>query len=210
MAYRDSLEAAPQLEYVTRNLTPELVSGEKLVELLETEGGATAVGSVDYAEEAFAGVDMALRSKWRDGALRFVILIGDASSHPKGHPQNTTGKDETDLRREYDDAQVHLFAIHLQDPRAVEDHPRALAQFSQLSRVRGDAESSALREVNAFEEEQYRELAEQLTARINAKLNETMGASAGTDAAPWRSSTNFGRRRSSNTSARKPPRPRTS
>ncbi len=184
VAYRDSLEAAPQLEYVTRNLTPELVPGEKLVELLETEGGATAVGSVDYAEEAFAGVDMALRSKWRDGALRFVILIGDASSHPKGHPQNTTGKDETDLRREYDDAQVHLFAIHLQDPRAVEDHPRALAQFSQLSRVRGDAESSALREVNAFEEEQYRELAEQLTARINAKLNETMGASAGTDAAP--------------------------
>lgn len=178
VTYRDSLEAAPQLDYVTRNLTPELVPGEKLVELLETEGGATAVGSVDYAEEAFAGADVALRSKWRDGALRFVILIGDASSHPKGHPQNTTGKDETDLRREYDDAQVHLFAIHLQDPRAAEDHPRAQAQFSHLARVRGSAETSAIREVNANDEAQYRELVEHLTGRINSLLGETMGGSA--------------------------------
>lgn len=178
VVYRDSLEVAPQLDYVTRNLTPELVSGEKLVELLETEGGATAVGSVDYAEEAFAGVDVALRSRWRDGALRFVILIGDASSHPKGHPQNTTGKDETDLRREYDDAQVHLFAIHLQDPRAAEDHPRALAQFSHLARVRGSAETSAIREVNANDEAQYRELVEHLTGRINSLQGETMGGSA--------------------------------
>lgn len=178
VVYRDSLEVAPQLDYVTRNLTPELVSGEKLVELLETEGGATAVGSVDYAEEAFAGVDVALRSRWRDGALRFVILIGDASSHPKGHPQNTTGKDETDLRREYDDAQVHLFAIHLQDPRAAEDHPRALAQFSHLARVRGSAETSAIREVNANDEAQYRELVEHLTGRINSLQSETMGGSA--------------------------------
>lgn len=182
VAYRDSLEVAPQLEYVTRNLTPELVSGEALVELLEKEGGATAVGSVDYAEEAFAGVDVALRSQWRDGALRFVILIGDASSHPKGHAQNTSGKDETDLRREYDDAQVHLFAIHLQDPRAAEDHPQTQAQFSHLSRVRGNAESSAIMAVNAFEEQQYRDLAEHLTSRINAKLNEAMGGSASTDA----------------------------
>ena len=183
VVFRDSLEAAPQLEYVTRNLTPELVPGEHLVDLLEKEGGATAVGSVDYAEEAFAGVDVALHSKWREGALRFVIFIGDASSHPKGHPQNTSGKDETDLRREYDDSQVHLFAIHLQDPRAAEDHPRALAQFSHLSRVRGDAESSAIKEVNAFEEQQYRDLVEHLTGRINALLGQTMGGSANADPA---------------------------
>ncbi len=184
VVYRDSLEVAPQLEYVTRNLTPELVSADQLVGLLEKDGGATAVGSVDYAEEAFAGVDAALHSKWREGALRFVILLGDASSHPKGHKQNTTGKDETDLRREYDDAQVHLFAIHLQDPRAKEDHPRALAQFSHLARVRGDESSSAIREVNAFDENEYRALAEHLTGRINTLLSQTMGGPAQNAAAP--------------------------
>lgn len=184
VVYRDSLEAAPQLEYVTRNLTPELVDADALVGLLEKDAAATAVGSVDYAEEAFAGVDAALHSKWREGALRFVILVGDASSHPKGHKQNTTGKDETDLRREYDDAQVHLFAIHLQDPRAKEDHPRALAQFGHLARVRGDEASSAIKEVNAFEESEYLALAEHLTGRISTLLNETMGVQPAAAAAP--------------------------
>ncbi|NLC70782.1 MAG: VWA domain-containing protein [Desulfuromonadaceae bacterium] len=184
VVYRDSLEAAPQLDYLARNLTPDLVSGEQLVQLLEKDGGATAVGSIDYAEEVFAGVDVALRSKWRDGALRFVILVGDASSHPKGHPQNKTGKDETDLRREYDDAQVHLFAIHLQDPRAVEDHPVAVPQFRHLARVRGDENSSALREVKAFDEKEYRALADHLTGRINTLLNQTMGGKVADGAPP--------------------------
>lgn len=183
VVYRDSLEVAPQLEYVTRNLTPELVDADGLVGLLEKDAAATAVGSIDYAEEAFAGVDEALHSKWREGALRFVILVGDASSHPKGHKQNTTGKDETDLRREYDDAQVHLFAIHLQDPRAKEDHERAMAQFSHLARVRGE-ESSAIKEVNAFEESEYLTLAEHLTGRIRTLLGETMGTQVADAAAP--------------------------
>jgi hypothetical protein len=184
VVFRDSLDVAPQLEYVTRNLTPELVSGEQLVEILDKDGKATAVGSVDYAEEAFAGVEVALQAKWREGALRFVIFIGDASSHQKGHAQNTTGKDETDLRREYDDAQVHLFAIHLQDPRAAEDHPRALAQFTHLARVRGDDTSAAIKEINAFEEEQYRALVEHLTSRINDQLTVVTGGKPTGESAP--------------------------
>ncbi|PKN40022.1 MAG: VWA domain-containing protein [Deltaproteobacteria bacterium HGW-Deltaproteobacteria-18] len=184
VVYRDSLEVAPQLEYVARNLTPELVDADGLVGLLEKDAAATAVGSVDYAEEAFAGVDEALRSKWREGALRFVVLVGDASSHPKGHKQNTTGKDETDLRREYDDAQVHLFAIHLQDPRAKEDHERAMAQFGHLARVRGQEDASAIKEVNAFEESEYLTLAEHLTGRIRTLLGETMGTQVADAAAP--------------------------
>lgn len=176
VVFRDSLEVAPKLEYVTKNLTPELVGAEELAHILETQGEATEVGSVDYAEEAFAGVDMALQSQWRDGALRFVILLGDASSHPKGHKQNTTGKDETDLRREYDDAQIHLLAVHLQDPRAEEDHELAIQQFSHLSRVRGDESSSALKEINAFDEDEYRLFATHLTDRITKLLGVTMGA----------------------------------
>ena len=174
VVYRDSLRAVPSLEYLTRNLTPELVDGDALVGLLEKEARATAVGSLDYAEEVFAGVDVALHSRWRDGALRFVILVGDASSHPKGHAQNTTGKDAKDLRLEYDDAQAHLLAIHLQDPRAVEDHALAKAQFAQLSRVRGAESRSALEEVDAFDEAAYRSVVDRVTRGISAKLNETM------------------------------------
>lgn len=178
VVFRDSLEVAPQLEYVTRNLTPELVDAATLAGLLDEKGGATEVGSVDYAEEGFAGVEAALASKWRKDALRFVILLGDASSHPKGHKQNTTGKDETDLRREYDDQQVHLLAIHLKDPRAEEDHDRASAQFAHLSRVRGTQSDSALESVDAFDQDAYRALAERVAQGIASKLNETMGGAA--------------------------------
>ena len=185
VVYRDSLEAVPQLEYLTRNLTPQLVNAEALVELLDKDARATTVGSLDYAEEVFAGVDVALHSDWREGALRFVILVGDASSHPKGHAQNTSSKDEVDLRREYDDSQVHLLAIHLQDPRAEEDHPIALAQFSHLARVRGTSDRHAIETVNAFEEDEYRNLVARVTRGINDKLNEALGIrpDAGTTAA---------------------------
>lgn len=185
VTFRDSIEVVPQLEYLTRNLTPELVSAEALVGLLDQEARATTVGSLDYAEEVFAGADVALRSNWRDGAFRFVILVGDASSHPKGHAQNTTGKDEVDLRREYDDAQVHLLAIHLQNPQAAEDHPVAIAQFGHLARVRGDEAKLALEQVNAYDESDYRALVARVTGDINAKLNATLGiepATAATDA----------------------------
>ena len=175
VVYRDSLEAVPQLDYLAKNLTPDLVTGEQLVALLEKEAAATAVGSLDYAEEVFAGVDLALRSNWRDNALRMVILVGDASSHPKGHAQNKTGKDEIDLRREYDDAQVHLLAIHLQDPRAGEDHPIAEAQFSHLARVRGTESSASIERVNAFEAAEYQALVDKLTSNIRALLDRTAG-----------------------------------
>lgn len=187
VTFRDSIEAVPQLDYLARNLTPELVTAEALVGLLDGEARATSVGSLDYAEEVFAGVDVALRSNWRDDAFRFVILVGDASGHPKGHAQNTTGKDEVDLRREYDDAQVHLLAIHLQNPQAAEDHPLAIAQFGHLARVRGDEAKSALEQVNAYDEADYRALVARVTGDINAKLNATLGISTDAAAAPLES-----------------------
>ncbi len=174
VGYRDDIQTVPELEYDVQNFTPELVSGEPLIQLLDAEFKATTVGSLDYAEEVFAGVDTALRSSWRENALRFVILIGDASAHPKGHEQNTTGKDANDLRLEADDAQVHVLAIHLQDPRAKEDHPVSIPQFAKLSRVRGSQES-ALSEVNAFEQAEYQAVVDTIVTDINDRLNALLG-----------------------------------
>ena len=174
VGYRDDTQIVPELEYEVRNFTPELVDGASLVQLLDTEFKATRVGSLDYAEEVFAGVNTGLRSSWRDNALRFMILIGDASAHPKGHKQNTTGKDEHDLRLEADDAQVHILAIHLQDPRAKEDHPVSIPQFAKLSQVRG-SQDSALSEVDAFEQPEYQALVDMIVTDINDRLNSLLG-----------------------------------
>jgi serine/threonine-protein kinase PpkA len=170
VGYRDSIQAAPKLEYASKNFTPELVDGEALVKLLSDEAKATPVGSLDYAEEVFAGVNDALRSNWTEGALRFLVLVGDASSHPRGHPQNTTGKDETDLRREAEDLRVHLLAMHLQDERAREDHELATMQFTALTRVQGSADQSALAAVDAFKEGDFKQAVDALTQGILDRL----------------------------------------
>ena len=174
VGFRDCIETIPWLEYDVRNFTPQLVEGERLIHLLEHEFKGTEVGSLDYAEEGFAGVDEALRSNWRENALRFIIFITDASSHPKGHPQNITGKDEHDLRREADDAQVHLMAIHLLDPRAKEDHPVAAPQYMKLSQIRGRNES-AYTTVDAFKQEEYQKLVDDIVTEINDLLLTALG-----------------------------------
>lgn len=166
IGYRDSTQAAPAVQYTVRNFTPELVDAGALTEILAGEARATPAGSLDYAEEVFAGVDAALRANWKPDALRFVVLIGDASSHPRGHAQNTTGKDETDLRRELDDAGVHLLSIHLQDERAAEDHDRARSQFGHLARVRGGEGRQALVEVNAFKQADFQAAVESVVGGI--------------------------------------------
>lgn len=175
VTFRDSIEVIPQLGYDSRNWTPDLVSSEQLISLLESEVSATQVGSLDYSEEVFAGVDTALRSNWREGALRFMFVIGDASSHPKGHAQNVTGKDETDLRREADDQQVHLTAIHLKDPRAEEDHPIAEVQFSHLAQVRGSRDEAAYEPADAFDEEDFNTLIDGLSLGLINRLAQEFG-----------------------------------
>jgi hypothetical protein len=177
VGYRDDIKTVPELGYDVRNFTPELVDGQSLVQLLDAEFKATRVGSLDYAEEVFAGVNTALRSAWRENALRFMILIGDASAHPQGHAQNITGKDAKDLRLEADDAQVHILAIHLQDPRAKADHPVSIPQFAKLSQVRGSQES-ALSEVNAFEQSEYQTVVDTIVTDINDRLNSLLGLSS--------------------------------
>ncbi|PLY16023.1 MAG: VWA domain-containing protein [Sedimenticola sp.] len=174
VGYRDSVAAAPAVEYTSRNFTPDLVDANTLIEVLGNDGKATTAGSLDYAEEVFAGVDTGLRSNWRPGALRFLVLVGDASAHPRGHPQNTTGKDETDLRRELDDAGVHLISIHLQDERAAEDHDRAVAQFGQLAEVRGSEGQQALVQVNAFKEGDFQSAVDSVVGGVVSRFEQSL------------------------------------
>ena len=174
IGYRDSVAAAPAVEYTSQNFTPDLVDAATLIEILSNDAKATVAGSIDYAEEVFAGVDAGLRSTWRPGTMRFIVLVGDASSHPRGHPQNTIGKDETDLRRELDDAGVHLLSIHLQDERAAEDHDRAIMQFGHLARVRGSENEQALVEVNAFKEGDFQSAVDTIVGGVVNRFEQSV------------------------------------
>lgn len=154
VGYRDSVEQIPALEFTARNFTPELLPAEAFNALVESEAKATRIGSVDYAEEVFAGVDMAIDSAWREDSMRFLILVGDASAHPPLHKQSTTGKDEAVLQQALAENSLYLYAVHLKDYRMGNDHPIAGEQFSTLARIRG-SETTALRSVDIGETPDY-------------------------------------------------------
>ncbi|MDM8565908.1 vWA domain-containing protein [Candidatus Halobeggiatoa sp. HSG11] len=158
VGYRDNPAIVNNIEFASKDFTKDgLVSAEQFVDMV-SKVKVASVGSVDYQEELFAGVETGLETKWSDNSIRLMILVGDASSHEPGHPQNVTGKDENVLRQAADDSQVHILAIHLQNqdthPEIVGDLPKARQQFATLARVSG-SEKSALLEVNADKEEDF-------------------------------------------------------
>jgi serine/threonine-protein kinase PpkA len=136
VGYRDNVEMMPGLEFVSRNFTPQLVDDAALIRLLAPDGPAreASVSSGDWAEEVYAGVKEALASSWSANSLHFIVHIGDASGHPPGHPQNTTGGlDAVQLRQIADQQKVTYFSIHLLRPRAKIDWPIAEQQFKTLA-----------------------------------------------------------------------------
>lgn len=143
--YRDSVQDIPALEFNTKNFTPTLQSVEEFEKTLSGVRAAS-VGSQDYDEDVFSGVDKAMReTQWTPDALRFIVLIGDAPSHELGHPWNYSGQSAQTLRGFADDNKIYIFALHIKDPdpRATPFHERAEPQFRTLSRNKGmEGESS--------------------------------------------------------------------
>ncbi|MFQ5913548.1 MAG: vWA domain-containing protein [Nitrospinota bacterium] len=156
VGYRDDVAKIPALGFTSKNFTPELVEAEALVKILDTEAQAAIAGSKDYPEEVFAGVKMALEStRWNENTLKLIILVGDASSHPVGHEQNTTESDEFALRRTAKDLHIHPMALHLKDPRASRDHAGANQQFETLTRVAGTEGEYALAGIDISKPEDF-------------------------------------------------------
>ncbi len=132
--YRDSKDEA-RLEFNTKNFTPALQPVADFEQTLKSVRAAR-VGSEDYPEDVFSGVDQAMReTQWREGSLRFLVLVGDAPSHGMEHPRNYSGQNETTLRAFADDNKLYIFALHIKnpDPRARPFHDIAEPQFRQLA-----------------------------------------------------------------------------
>ncbi len=153
VGYRDDLRINPALEFVAKNFTSEMVEADKFVEII-SNAKATEVSSEDYQEEVFAGVSEAITSNWNENSLKFVVLVGDASSHQVGHPQNTTGLDANEVRASADANKVSVFALHIRDERAQPDHALAEHQFRKLATNPGSPDAAYL-SIPAFDQDQF-------------------------------------------------------
>ncbi|MCK5876651.1 MAG: VWA domain-containing protein, partial [Candidatus Marithrix sp.] len=138
IGYRDDITTVPELEFITKNFTTNLVSANEFNEII-TQVTPAIVTNDDYPEEVFAGMKEAITSSWNKNSLKLIVLIGDASSHQLGHPQNTTGLEAQQLRKLADSNKINIIAIHLKPSQFATDHKLAKSQFSQLATNPGNS-----------------------------------------------------------------------
>ncbi|PTE12384.1 vWA domain-containing protein [Mesorhizobium helmanticense] len=138
VGYRDDPARTPALQWRTKNFTPsQLVSGIDMVSILGTEAKAAPVTPDEWAEDVYAGVAEAMNEPWREGALRLIVLVGDASSHPSTDPLNSTRQDPETLRAALTDRDIYLFGIYLKNPLHSQDHEFGTRQFARLGMNEG-------------------------------------------------------------------------
>jgi len=139
VAFRDSTSAVPGLEYVSRTFAnlEDGSSGEAFLSSIDRVQPAT-VSSEGYNEDAYAGVDEAIRAiDWGGYYARYVILITDAGPRAADDPLSATGLGAESLRRLAADKDITIGVFHLKTPSGAENHDYAEAEYRELSTVSG-------------------------------------------------------------------------
>ena len=116
----------------TTNFIPKLSDADYFVKIIST---IEASGGGDYQEEVFAGVKQAIESHWNENTIKVIVIIGDASSHKKGHPKNLTNMNAEELNQLASANKIAVMAVHLKAKGAKKDHPIAKQQFTALAKA---------------------------------------------------------------------------
>ncbi|MCP4700184.1 MAG: VWA domain-containing protein [Gammaproteobacteria bacterium] len=166
IGYRDDLNKAPGLEFVTKNFTPKLVNADEFVKIIATAAPAR-VGSADYQEETFAGVKDGITSNWEENSIKIMIVIGDASSHQVGHPRSTTGMNAEQVRDLANSNKINIISVHLKDAQAAQDHPLAETQFKTLAANPGSKMPSYIA-IDAHNHDEFEKAVKTLAAELSS------------------------------------------
>lgn len=135
--YRDPVEAIPAIEYTTKNYTPQLQDIQSFLATMATVK-ETKTDSVDFPEDMFSGVSDAItQTQWTPGALRIVVLVGDAPGHELGHKWNLSGYGEETLRTLATEHNITLLGIQVRPKGAAKHQAKAEEQFKVLSLGKG-------------------------------------------------------------------------
>jgi len=170
IGYRDDVRKIPALEFTVKNFTEQLVDNKEFQRVIATAKAARS-GSADYQEEVFAGVKEALTSAWNDNTIKFIILVGDASSHQVGHPQNTSGLNAQEIRKLANTHKANIIAIHLKEARAAPDHRLAETQFTTLAMNLG-SELPSYMEVAADKHDDFEKVVKQVAKTLSVFVSQ--------------------------------------
>ncbi len=135
IAYRSSVKAVPELEYVTKKYVDpsEVKDGKDFLEKVDTLKPAT-VSSIGFNEDTYSGVMAAMTSiKWTDFGARYVILITDAGAIESRNELSGTGLGAEQVQQEAKHRGVAIYTLHLKTPQGVKNHQQAETQYKTLS-----------------------------------------------------------------------------
>ena len=139
VAFRDSVEAVPELEYLARTYV-DLEQGRNPGTFLGRVNDlqAASVSSRDFIEDSYAGMRQALEDiDWDGHAARYLVLVTDAGPRLPGDPLSSTGLDTAELRQMARQKGVAIFVLHLLTEANRADHASAAAQYRELARFPG-------------------------------------------------------------------------
>ncbi len=139
VAFRDSPQAVPELEYLARTYV-DLEQGRNPGNFLGrvNDLSAATISSQDFVEDSYAGVKQALDDiDWTGHAARYLVLITDAGPRPSGDPLSSTGLDAQVLRQLARDKGVAIFVLHLLTEANKADHASAAARYRELAKFPG-------------------------------------------------------------------------
>lgn len=135
VGFRDNMEAAPELEYVSRVFVdfPDGAESQSFADLA-ARVEAAEVSSQSFNEDTHAGVLTALESlDWNGFGGRYVVIITDASPRAATDPRASTDLGTEGLRKLADDKGVAMLALHLLTPEGLRNHDIARERLSALT-----------------------------------------------------------------------------
>jgi serine/threonine-protein kinase PpkA len=139
VAYRDSLEDTPRLEYTTRVFAkPDFGQPPDAVIAQLSNVRAATVSSQGFDEDPIAGIKAAIEEiDWGQLGGRNIVLITDAGAREANHPHSYTHLGIPEIASMAREHQIWLYAIHLKTPegRAAHDHDHAAAQYRTLTQT---------------------------------------------------------------------------
>lgn len=139
VAFRDSPQAVPELDYLARTYV-DLEQGRNPGTFLDQINGLSAanVSSQDFVEDAYAGVKQALDDMdWSTQSARYLVLVTDAGPRLGSDPLSSTGMDAEGLRRLAREKGVAIFVLHLLTESPNADHAAAASQYRELAKFPG-------------------------------------------------------------------------
>ena len=137
VAYRDSLDDSPGLEYSTRIYgKPDFGQPPESINVGVATAQEATASSNGFDEDPIGGIKAALDGiDWSPMAGRYIVLITDAGARTAQHQHSLTHLNIAEIRELAKARGVAVFAIHLLTPegRARHDHEPAAAQYRELT-----------------------------------------------------------------------------